>query len=166
MFRTALDKLEEWFLVWSLAVSVILVFLQVIMRYIFHNSLSWSEELTRYLFLWMSWVGASYAVRYRSHFRVEMLSDLLKGRSRELYELLVITMWLGFSLFLTWQGCKITLFLWQRGQVSSAMEIPMAFAYASVPAGCGLMTLRLLLDIKDLIFKIKNGKENGKEVNA
>ncbi|MDR1978392.1 MAG: TRAP transporter small permease [Synergistaceae bacterium] len=150
-FRNFLDKLEEWFLVWSLAASVLLVFAQIIMRYVFRNSLSWSEELTRYLFLWMSWVGASYAVRHGSHFRVGMLADLLKGRARDAYEVLVLSVWLGFSVFLTYQGGKICLFQWQRGQISSAMEIPMALAYASVPAGCALMTLRLLIGLNDLV---------------
>ena len=157
MFRTLLDKLEEWFLVWTLAFSVLLVFAQVVMRYVFRNSLSWSEELTRYLFLWMSWVGASYAVRCRSHFRVTMFADMLKGRARDAYELLILLIWLGFSVFLTYQGAKISLFLWHRGQLSAAMEIPMALAYASVPVGCALMTLRLALDFKDLAVQVVHG---------
>lgn len=159
MLRTFLDKLEEWFLVGSMAFSVLLVFAQVVMRYVFKNSLSWSEELTRYLFLWMSWVGASYAVRCRSHFRVTLLLDMLKGKVREAYELLILLIWLGFGVFMTYQGGRMSLLLWQRGQLSAAMEIPMALAYASVPFGCALMTLRLALDFKDTLSGFLSPKE-------
>ncbi|HRV99007.1 MAG TPA: TRAP transporter small permease, partial [Aminobacteriaceae bacterium] len=88
--RKAFDRVEEVFLVGSLAFNVVLIFIQVVMRYVFQNSLSWSEELARYIFLWQTWVGASYAVRMRRHFRVEMLVDLMKGRLRKWYELVVL----------------------------------------------------------------------------
>ena len=56
---TIWNKIEEYFLVYSLILMVALVFIQVIMRYIFNNSLSWSEELVRYIFIWQIWLGAS-----------------------------------------------------------------------------------------------------------
>ena len=62
MLKKWFDNAEEYLLVGSLAFNVVLVFFQVVMRYVFQNSLSWSEELARYIFLWQTWVGASYAV--------------------------------------------------------------------------------------------------------
>ena len=50
------NKLEEWLLVGSLAFSVILLFIQVIMRSVFNSSLSWSEELARYIFIWQIYI--------------------------------------------------------------------------------------------------------------
>lgn len=94
-----LNNLEEYFCVWTLAIMTLVVFVQVVMRYVFANSLSWSEELARFIFLWLSWVGASYAVRERSHFRVEMLMDLFKGASRVWLEYLVLLIWFAFSFF-------------------------------------------------------------------
>ena len=55
MLKKLWDNLEEYILVYSMMFSVALVFVQVIMRYVFSNSLSWSEELARYLFLWQIW---------------------------------------------------------------------------------------------------------------
>ena len=106
-----LNNFEEYFCVWTLAIMTIVVFVQVVMRYVFANSLSWSEELARFIFLWFSWVGASYAVRERSHFRVEMLVDLFKGASRIWIEYLVLLIWFAFSFFLTWYGTKLVLFI-------------------------------------------------------
>ena len=151
MLKKILDKAEEYFLVYSLAFSVLLVFAQVVMRYVFQNSLSWSEELARYLFLWISWVGASFAVCERSHFRVEILPNMLCGRRRDYFELCVFAAWFAFCIFLTWQGGKATYFVWKRHQVSAALQIPIAFAYASVPVGAGLMSIRVWQEVRGII---------------
>ena len=80
------DNFEEYFCVWTMAIMTILVFIQVVMRYVFSNSLSWSEELARFIFLWLSWIGASYAVKERSHFRVEMFhSHMARHRAGHFY---------------------------------------------------------------------------------
>ncbi|NLA90137.1 MAG: TRAP transporter small permease [Synergistaceae bacterium] len=125
------------------------------MRYVFQNSLSWSEELARYIFLWQTWVGASYAVRLRRHLRVEMLADLLKGRLRKWYELFIFLVWFAFSVFIAWQGSVMTAFLIKRWQVSAAMQIPIAWAYASVPVGCAMMAVRLIWEMKEIMSNMR-----------
>lgn len=146
-----LDKFEEYFVVWSLALMTIIVFLQVIMRYVFSNALSWSEELARFIFLWLSWIGAAYAVKERSHFRVEMFANMIKGKPRKIFEVFVLLIWFFFSFLLTWHGTKLVIFLINTGQFSAAMEIPMAWPYASVAVGCALMTFRLLIEIWKIV---------------
>ena len=151
-----LDNFEEYFCVWTLVFMTIIVFLQVIMRYVFANSLSWSEELARFIFLWLSWIGASYAVKTRDHFRVEMFADMIKGRNRVLFEYFVLIVWFVFSLLLVWYGTKLLVFLNSTGQVSAAMDIPMTWPYAAVPAGCLLMCARLVVEI----YKLHKGIYN------
>lgn len=146
-FWKFLDKFEEYFVVWSLAVMTAVVFLQVIMRYVFSNSLSWSEEVARYIFLWLSWIGAAYAVKERSHFRVEMFANLLKGKYRKGFELIILLIWALFSFFLAWYGTLLVGFLLDTGQFSAALEMPMAWPYASVPVGCGLMGIRVVIEM-------------------
>lgn len=51
------NSLEAHLLVISLAFTTLLIFVQVVMRYVFNNSLSWSEELARYVFIWQIWLG-------------------------------------------------------------------------------------------------------------
>lgn len=157
MLKKIFDNLEEYFLVGTLGISVIIVFIQVIMRYLFHNSLSWSEEVARYLFLWLSWIGASYAVRERAHFRVEIFANLMKGRVRQYYDILIFIAWFIFCIFLTWQSYNLTHFLWIHHQLSAALQMPMAFAYASVPVGSALMAFRVLLEISKMINGLRKG---------
>ena len=138
------NRLEEILLVSSLAFTVGLVFLQVIMRYIFQDSLSWSEELARYLFLWQIWLGASFAVKKHAHLRIEAVVDNVPPKIARCMQCIALIVWFAFSLFLAIKGSELALLLLKRGQVSPAMRMPMGWVYASVPVGSGLMAIRLL----------------------
>lgn len=135
---------EEWILVSSLVFTVTLIFVQVIARYLFQSSLSWSEELARYIFVWQIWLGASMAVKHHKHIRVEFMATLVPPSVQKVMNLAAIVIWIAMSATLAWMGSQLAITLMQRGQLSPAMRIPMAYAYWSVPVGCGLMTLRLL----------------------
>ncbi|WP_346688338.1 TRAP transporter small permease [uncultured Cloacibacillus sp.] len=155
------DHLEEYILVYSMMFSVALVFLQVIMRYVFSSSLSWSEELARYLFLWQIWLGASYAVKERKHLRIEAVQSMIKSASGKIrFELVALFLWLVFSIFMVYKGGELVKLLFIRGQVSPAMRVPMAYAYASVPVGCLLMSVRLIAEIMTM-FKEYSLSEGG-----
>lgn len=151
MIRKIWDHFEEYILVSSLVFTVFLIFIQIIMRYVFHHSLSWSEELARYIFLWQIWLGASYAVKEHRHLRIEAFKDMLPKNVQKYAELLTLLIWFGFSIFLAYKGSQLTSILIKRGQVSPAMRMPMAYAYSSVPVGCALMTIRLFEEIIKLI---------------
>lgn len=157
MVKKIWDHLEEYILVSSLIFTVFLVFMQVVMRYLFQNSLSWSEELARYFFLWQIWLGASYAVKEQRHLRIEIIKDLVSKNKQKHIEFVTLLIWFGFSLFLAIKASELTMMLFNRGQVSPALQIPMAYAYASVPAGCALMAIRLLGEM----IKLFKPKEKG-----
>jgi TRAP-type C4-dicarboxylate transport system permease small subunit len=145
--RKFLDDLEENLLLLLLSVSVVVIFMQVVMRYVFQSSLSWSEELGRYIFIWFTWLGTGYAVRRRRHLRIEIMSDLFGERGRLVLEILAMIVWCAFSVFLVDKGFVITAMVWRRGQLTAAMEIPTALAYAAIPVGSALMALRLVDEI-------------------
>ncbi len=151
-------KVEEYFLVGSMVVSVCVVFLQVVMRYVFQNSLTWSEELARYIFLWQCWIGASYAVKKGSHIRVEILPNKFAGKKKVIFEVIITLIWFSFTIFLAYTGTWITTHVFNSGQLSPAMRIPMGYAYASVPVGCFLMIVHLIEDLADLFHKYKQGE--------
>ncbi len=142
--KSFFDRLEEYILVGGLAALVFLVCLQVTMRYFFHTGLTWSEEVARFLFLWLVWLGAAYAAKRRAHLRIEAFVQKLSPKSRGNVELVALLIWIAFSAFLTWKGAELTMILVKRRQLSPILEIRMAWAYAAVPVGAGLMLLRLL----------------------
>ncbi|MCR3955844.1 MAG: TRAP transporter small permease [Gudongella sp.] len=152
------EYFEEAVLVSSLVVTVGLIFMQVIMRYVFRNSLSWSEELARYIFLYQIWLGASYATKKKAHLRIEIIKSKFSGRKGAYFETVVMIIWLAFTVFLTLESFNLTRMIFIRGQLSPAMRMPMGFAYASVPIGAGLMSLRLIQNIVSGIKGIPQAK--------
>jgi len=64
---------EESLMMISLWAIVVIMGAQVIMRYIFSSSISWSEELSRYFFIWFTFLGISFAVKNNSHIRIDII---------------------------------------------------------------------------------------------
>lgn len=162
MIKKIWDHLEEYILVSSLMFNVILIFIQIIMRYIFQNSLSWSEELARYIFLWQIWLGASFAVKEHKHLRIEAFLNLLPKKINKYVELLSLLIWFCFSAFLAYKGSELVIILIEHGQLSPAMRMPMFYAYSSVPVGCAFMGVRL---IGEIINFFKNNFGQRREVD-
>lgn len=129
------------------AISVALVsivFLQVFLRYVMSSGFSWAEELSRYLFLWLMFLGISLGVQKKTHIAVTMLTDWLKiGKRffpvvRSLFNLI-------FFVFLTWTG--VELMESGRGMHSSLLRIEMYWIYAIVPLSGLFSLVFLVLDL-------------------
>lgn len=155
MKKNILDYFEEYFCMGMLAFMTVLIFLQVIMRYVFHNSLSWSEELGRYCFIWLSWIGASYCVKIDAHLRVTALIGLAKGKMLCIVNLLMYVCWGAFAGFLAYYGVELVQMIGGHGQTSPALQLPMWIPVSSVPVGSALMTIRILGKIKDTLAELK-----------
>ena len=144
------EQFEKWFLIVSLIVMVLVTFMQIVLRW-FNAATVWAEEFSRYVMLYQVWVGASYAVHEDAHIRITALI----GRRRGM-DLVVLTLWLLFALWLTVEGCVLVGKIAAMGQVSSAMRIPMTIPYASVPIGGALMTIRL---VQKIVERLRNTQE-------
>lgn len=147
-FINHLNNIEEYLLIGSLMFSVALIGLQVTMRYVVQNSLSWTEELARYIFIWQAWVGASYATKMEKHLRITIIYDSIRNaKVKAVYDLVIHVLWLTFTIFLSYQGCILASKLYHIGQISPAMEILILIPYSAVPVGCTAMSLRLMINI-------------------
>ncbi len=156
--KKLIDHFEEYLLISSMFFSVTLVFIQIVMRYVFKSSIFWSEELTRYLFLWQIWLGASYAAKEGKHLRIEFVKEFLGRKGRAVFECIALSIWFCFCIFLAYKSSELTIMLFQSGQLSPAMRIPMGYAYASVPVGSGIMAARLVQHIR---LTLKSGLTEG-----
>ena len=152
------NKLEEYLLVGSLAFSITILFLQVIMRSVFNNSLSWTEELARYLFIWQIWLGTSIALRENQHIKVELLFSFVKSeRARRTVDLLALAVWLAFCVVMLFNSVQLIVSMVNRNVLSPAMRIPLSLVYLSFPAGLLTVSLRLLGNVVQLF---RSGRRN------
>ena len=115
-----------------------ITFCQVVARYVFHHSLTWSEEVGRYIFVWISFLGMAAAFKAGSHVALDLLVKYLKGFSRRTLELVNGVCIVVLSSAIFYAGMKL-FFLGMR-QKSSALKLPMHWVYIVVPVS-GLILL-------------------------
>lgn len=145
------NKFESNALMIALAVMVAVIFMQVVMRYVFNNSPSWSEEFSRYLFIWFSWMGVSAGLKDEEHLKVELLSIALTKRgfikSKEIVAIIVSLFWLGTTLVVAYYGFEVVMQQMEMNVLTPAMRVPVWIAYLSVPTCSTIVGIRLIVRI-------------------
>lgn len=147
-----LSRLEEFFLGGTILFTSILLFVNVILRYVFHHSIYWAEELVRYMMVWLIFFGGSQVVRKEGHIRVDVVLRMLPPRGQRIWEIAVNVINILMLAVLFWFSMQQCLRVFASQQVSPAMELPLGLVYLSVPCGCLLMMLRYTQRLIKLIF--------------
>jgi C4-dicarboxylate transporter DctQ subunit len=143
-FIKMLDRyFEEVICTVLFSVMVILTFTQVLSRFIFNLSLGWSEEISRFLFVWLVYISAAMAAKHRRHIRVELIDQFLPRTLSKWAGLLSDLLWIFFSLFVAYQGFIVMQKIMGHGQLSPAVQLPMGWVYLVIPFGFVLMAIRV-----------------------
>ena len=149
-FVDKIEKVEYVLMIIGILIAVVVLFLQVILRYVFSASLSWAEEAARYLFIFFTWIGTSIAATSNQHIRFEVLFNKFPG-ARKYLELLSTFVCLCVSVFMLYYGIQLILMLLKNVALSPTMKIPMWICYSIIPLAGVLMTIKYLyLMSKDL----------------
>jgi len=155
------NKLEEYVLVYTLVIAVIIISLQIIMRFVFNNSLSWSEEAAKYLFVWLIWLGTSIAARDNSHIALELVIGRVKGRARIIMDIVIKLIWGAMCVFLLVNGIEVVQSMIGRGKTASAMPwLRVWVVYVAIPFSQGVLGLRLLAQIVEDGKKLFRSKDD------
>ena len=124
-------RLLTWLMVGTIAVLIVPVTLQIISRYTaLIPSWIWTEELSRFMFIWMVMLGAMIGVREGSHFEVDVWPELSPRRSA-LLRIVSNLFVLAFALVFVWWGIEFVRFGWN--QSSELAELPMPFIFLAWP---------------------------------
>ena len=133
----------ETFAAGGLVITVAaVVLLQVLMRYLFAYPNPWSEEVSRFCFIWVSLLGASLAVEHRAHFGFDQVTKALAPRAKRVVETFARAAVLLFSLLLIATG--IALMDLTMGERSPALNLPVALVYAAAPVSGVLMVVHMV----------------------
>src|SRR6202521_3759224 len=137
----AYHRLLTWLMVATVAILIIPVTLQIISRYTaLIPSWIWTEELSRFLFIWMVMLGAMIGIREGTHFEVDVWPDLAP-RPTALLRIVSHLFVLVFALVFVWWGIEFVRFGWD--QRSELAELPMTFIFAAWPVAGGTWGLFL-----------------------
>jgi TRAP-type C4-dicarboxylate transport system permease small subunit len=122
---------------------------QIVMRYVFNNSLVWSEELARYIYVWICFLGLSLGIMEGDHIRLEALVNRFTPSTQRVIEIFTSLVAFGFFALLIPSGFQFAMAL--NPVPSSAMGIPMSWVTFSVPVGLLLGEIALAAKIIGLI---------------
>ena len=157
-----LDKyFEPVLIVSAIGVMTTLLCVQIVLRF-FDVSLIWAEELARYLFVWAMYLSISYCIKEHRHIRIRALLDLLPEKIAEGFLIVADLCFFGFSVLVLYYGFHLIEKSLALGQIAPALEISVAWLYASVVVGALLNALRLCVSIKERVIKI--GSTQSKEL--
>ncbi len=129
--RFIFGDLVEVLLVILMAALCIDIFIGVYTRYVMGEAAHWYEELARYLFIWMAFLGAAVAVRRRLHFVVHLLVNQFNPGLKLAAELLCWGIVIGFSVFISFQGIRVMEGL--SVQESPALGLTLSWVSLAVP---------------------------------
>lgn len=161
MFKFLDNHLEEVLMVFLLSLMSVLIGTQVFMRYVMNDSLTWSEELARYAFIWATYLGVACGVKRNAHICVEALVTRLPTLYQRYAAIVAHLMFIIFAIMVVKEGYALTLRILSFGQTSSAMGIPMGWVYLAPTVGFGLVILRL---IQRIVIEIKTIRSIRSEV--
>lgn len=141
-------------------VTIVLVgTLQIIFRFLLNSSLVWSEELMRYLFVWLSFITASIAVRERKHISVDFVTTFMPARVNLIFYYISRVAMLAYIYFMVPAG--FSLCMKTASVKSTILPITWSWVYAALPVGMVLMLISMssvfLMDVRSLKERI-NGK--------
>lgn len=136
----------------SFTVLIVACVLQVFTRFVLNNSLSWTEELARYAFIWSNLTGAAICVRYNSHATVTAITDSLPDRAQLLLKAVVHFLILAICCVLIVYGFRIAYAT--RIQTSPALHVNMALINSSVPISAACILIHTVVHLVDVIREL------------
>lgn len=141
-------------------VMTVLVITNVILRYVFNSGLTWSEEASRFLFIWTTFLGAILGESMGAHMRLDFIVDAFPGVSRKVVQVIALLVVLFLSCMLVYGGYEVVTVTWKMP--TSALKIPKGSVYLGAPICFGYFVLSTIARIITTI-KEPDDRKNRKE---
>ncbi|MEP1931035.1 MAG: TRAP transporter small permease [Roseibium sp.] len=144
---------ERWLLLVFYVMLVLTMFIEVVRREVFAYSSIWGEEIVRYSFIYLAWIGAAAAVKERGHIRIDVMMQYVGLRSKALLYIFGDLVMFAVALVAFYWSFETVLVSAKFGSVTHGLRISQVWFLMAVPFGFGLVLLRLiqsfLRDIRD-----------------
>jgi len=151
------EKFEEIIGAAILAVVVSLIFAGVVLRLLFTTGLAWQEELSRYLFVLVVYLGASYGIKSQDHIRITFVVGALPKSAQKVVHVITDIVWMGFNIFIVIASFNVYQHMKGFLGESGILKIPLHYIFLTIPVGFVLLTLRL---IQGYIRKLTGSRTN------
>jgi len=130
----ALDRMLKWALILLMTGLVLAVTWQVVSRYVFASPSSWTEEVARFLLIWIGTLGAAYAFRTNAHIGLDLLPKKLAGAAAQRLHRFSLAVVILFAVtVLVIGGSGLVFLTWDLRQYSAVLGLPISFVYSVIP---------------------------------
>lgn len=164
IFHSIKRIVDRTIAVFSVAVMVALVICvvwQVFSRYVLNTPSTMTDELARFLMIWVGLLGAAYTVGAQRHLSIDLLAMAVNTRKQALLGILINVLIFMFSwLVIVTGGLKLIDKTLATAQVSAALQIPMGYIYLILPLSGGIMMFYALYFVAQHIQQIKHPQEH------
>ncbi|WP_274424173.1 TRAP transporter small permease [Chelativorans sp. YIM 93263] len=141
---------NKWALILILSAMSILVFANVSLRYLTNFSITWSEEVARYLMIWMTFVGAGLVLRFGGHVAITNGQDVMPTSVQRILRAAIAILLFAFFAVMLWMGHD---YMGRtQAQLTPATRISFSYVYAAMPIGFILLIIHLLLILKSYVL--------------
>ena len=150
----------EWYLIGILlGMATLLCFIEVVRRAVFNSPTQWAEELIRYIIIFAVFIGVSSVTKKSEHIKMSVIIDLFSEKKRRIIDIITASIGMVFSVTILISGIILVADAKSSETLSEfGLNIPIYIPYLALPIGGGLMTLRLIGRIIDIITPAKEDK--------
>lgn len=155
-----LEKIEKFVACVCVSIMAVLVFANVIARYVFSNSLAVSDEMSTYLFVLMSFMGTAIAARRKAHLGLSIVTDRVGPRARLMIGMVMYGISALFCLLIVIFGVQMVISQYRLGQETATMQWPEWIYGSFVPVGAAFSMVAFLEGIGDMVkeYRTEEGK--------
>jgi len=165
--RRVVDRALEWLLIAFMSLMVVNVLWQVATRFLLRNPSSFTEEIARFLLVWVGILGSAYALGKRIHLAVDLLPSKLEGHSKAMLELFIeMCIFVFAALVLVFGGLGLVWVTLDLGQTSAALQIPLGFVYMVLPLSGLLMMFYAALHGVEVLNRFRSSGDAVKNGEA
>jgi len=154
LYRAIDQNAERWLLLVFYVMLVGTMFIEVVRREVFAYSSIWGEEIVRYSFIYLAWIGAAAAAKERGHIRIDVLMHYVPRTLKALLYIfgdIVMFIVALIAIYWSWEALHVS---WKFNSVTDGLRIGRYFFLFAVPFGFALVVFRLvqgfLRDLSDL----------------
>jgi len=142
-FERRLVDANRLVLIVLMAAMAVLVFANVVARYLFNHSFIWAEELSRYMMIWVGFLGAGLVLRVGAHIAVDVFQDMVPRRLAQAMRAAALLVLAVSLVAMLWLGGSYVVFAW--GQETPVLNWNFGLIYVAIPVGALLMLVHLAL---------------------
>ncbi len=144
MFNRAIDLFEIFTVTVAFAVATLLLFTNVVLRYLFDSGMTWVLEAVQYLFAWVVLIGAAHGVKKGIHLGIDLVVEKLSPSWRKAVVLFAVLCCLFFVAVVDYQSMLYIVKIYQWGDLTEDLQIPQWIPYLALPVGLTLMFYHFL----------------------